>query len=71
MKTISFDPAKSQRNAAERGIPFELAEDFGWDEALVVPDDRMDYGEPRFQALGPIDGRCMRWSSLHAPAKCM
>lgn len=57
MATISFDPAKSRRNAADRGIPFDLAGRFGWGEALVVEDDRRDYGEPRFRALGPIDGR--------------
>lgn len=30
---------------------------FDWDGALVVTDDRRDYGEPRLRALGLIDGR--------------
>ena len=54
---VSFDPSKSERNVALRGIPFDLAEEFEWDTALVVEDLRKDYGEPRFQALGLIEGR--------------
>jgi uncharacterized DUF497 family protein len=54
---ISFDPKKNERNIAERGLSFDLAEQFEWDSALVVEDSRKDYGERRFQALGLIDGR--------------
>ena len=54
---ISFDPRKNERNIAQRGIPFEIVEDFEWDNALVVEDLRKDYGERRFQALGLIAGR--------------
>jgi uncharacterized DUF497 family protein len=54
---ISFDPRKNERNIAERGLSFELVEEFEWDSALVVEDSRRDYGERRFQALGLIAGR--------------
>jgi uncharacterized DUF497 family protein len=54
---IGFDPAKNERNIAERGISFDLAEEFEWDAALVVEDLRKDYGERRYQALGLIAGR--------------
>jgi len=57
MKDVSFDPAKNERNIAERGISFEVAEQFEWDTALIVADLRQEYGEPRFQALGFIAGR--------------
>ena len=30
---------------------------FDWDRALVLRDDRADYGESRFRAMGLIDGR--------------
>jgi uncharacterized protein len=30
---------------------------FEWDTALEREDDRLDYGEVRFVALGPIDAR--------------
>ena len=54
---VTFDPAKSERNEAERGLPFGLALDFEWDSALVAEDTRRDYGERRFQAIGFIGGR--------------
>lgn len=33
---ITYDPAKSQRNEEERGLPFTAAENFDWSGALVV-----------------------------------
>lgn len=54
---LEFDPAKDQRNVAERGISFALAADFDFDTALIARDDRRDYGEPRFMALGFIGDR--------------
>ena len=33
------------------------AAEMDFDAALVVPDQRRDYGEERFQAIGPIGGR--------------
>ena len=35
MKDVSFDPAKNERNIANRGISFEAAEQFEWDTALI------------------------------------
>jgi hypothetical protein len=57
MSDLSFDPAKDERNVAERGISFAAAEEFEWDSALIAEDVRKDYGERRFQALGFIAGR--------------
>jgi uncharacterized DUF497 family protein len=54
---ITFDPAKNAQNIAMRGISFEMAARFEWGCALVVKDDRADYGEDRYQALGVIEGR--------------
>lgn len=54
---IEFDPIKNQRNIALRGISFCDADRFEWDTVLIVPDDRRDYGEPRFRAFGVIDHR--------------
>ncbi|WP_313899392.1 BrnT family toxin [Methylobacterium sp. E-065] len=54
---ITFDPAKSQRNADERGMPFEMAEGFDFDTALVRQDTRFPYPERRFQAIGLINRR--------------
>jgi len=53
---IEFDPAKSDKNKEERGLPFEMAEDFDLETAIIRRDDRFDYPELRFQAIGPIHG---------------
>ena len=54
---VEFDPAKSARNAQERGLPFEMAERFDFDTAVIRLDTRRDYGEPRYQAFGLIDDK--------------
>lgn len=54
---ISFDPAKSERNAAERELPFELAAEFDFETALTVEDKRRDYGETRYVSIGWIGER--------------
>jgi uncharacterized DUF497 family protein len=51
---LTYDPAKSQRNEAVRGLPFAMAQDFDWSDALIVEDNREDYSERRYQALGLI-----------------
>jgi uncharacterized DUF497 family protein len=57
MPDLSFDPAKSARNAKSRGLSFELVAEFEWHSALIAEDLRRDYGERRFQALGWIKSR--------------
>ena len=52
-----FDPEKSARNVASRGLPFELVERLEWETALVVEDIRKDYGEARLQVLALMEGR--------------
>jgi uncharacterized protein len=54
---VSFDPAKSERNAAERGLPFDLAAEFDFETALIGEDDRRNYGETRWLAFGMIGNR--------------
>lgn len=52
--SITYDPAKSERNEAERGLAFSLADEFDWSTALILEDTRKDYDERRYQALGMI-----------------
>lgn len=52
-----WDNAKASANVDKHGVRFEEAEAFEWDAALIEPDARRDYGEPRFTALGPIGNR--------------
>ncbi|MDD5296521.1 MAG: BrnT family toxin [Rhodocyclaceae bacterium] len=54
---ISFDPAKSERNETERGLPFTLVEQLDWSGAMIEEDIRKEYGERRYRVLGLIGGR--------------
>lgn len=54
---IPFDPAKDRVNAEKHGVSLQAAEGFDWDTALEREDDRFDYGEVRFVALGLIGDR--------------
>lgn len=54
---ITFDPAKNEKNIAERGLPFALAAELEWETALTVEDARRDYGEVRLRVLALLHGR--------------
>lgn len=54
---ISYDPAKNQRNIAERDLPFDQAASFEFETALIHVDSRKDYRETRYVALGFLHGR--------------
>ncbi|MDQ0650052.1 BrnT family toxin [Pseudomonas cedrina] len=54
---ITYDPAKDARNVEERGLPFAHVRDFEWSTALILEDDRFDYGECRYRAMGYIGDR--------------
>ena len=54
---IEFDPAKDEANRAKHGVSLQAATSFDWDTALEREDDRFDYGEARFVAIGQIDAR--------------
>ncbi len=56
---VEFDPTKDEINRAKHGISLSVAARFDWDTALEREDDRFDYGEVRFVAIGLID------ASLH------
>jgi uncharacterized DUF497 family protein len=54
---ITFDHKKSEKNALERGLPFELAHNFEWDGALYTVDTRKTYTEQRIIGLGYLHDR--------------
>lgn len=54
---IEFDPAKDAANIAKHGVSLEMASEMDMDLAIVGEDRRADYGEDRFIAVGPINGR--------------
>jgi uncharacterized DUF497 family protein len=54
---VSYDPTKNERNIRQRGLSFEAAADLDFGSALVSVDERRDYGETRYVALGLLAGR--------------
>ena len=52
---VAFDPAKDEINRAKHGISLGRAEDL--EIAVVIEDDRFEYGEARYRAFGFIDAR--------------
>ena len=46
-----WDAAKAAPNRRKHGVSFNAVLDFDWATALVVADERVDYGEPRWLAL--------------------
>ncbi|GAA2877588.1 uncharacterized DUF497 family protein [Aminobacter niigataensis] len=54
---LEWDQAKAETNEAKHGVSFERARAFEFDTALIVEDDRADYGETRLVAIGLIGSR--------------
>lgn len=52
-----WDETKRIANLAKHGVDFTLVDDFAWDSALIAPDQRFEYGEARFFAIGWIGKR--------------
>jgi uncharacterized DUF497 family protein len=57
MVEISFDPLKNARNIELRGLTFERAGAFEFATAWIIVDDRKDYGEIRYRAIGFLEER--------------
>ncbi|MDL2284461.1 BrnT family toxin [Oxalobacter sp. OttesenSCG-928-P03] len=54
---ITYDPTKDETNKAKHGLSLADAVHLDWDELLVKPDTRKDYGERREIGYGLIDER--------------
>jgi uncharacterized DUF497 family protein len=54
---IEFDAAKDAANMAKHGVSLALGASMDIDTAVIDRDDRRNYGEVRFNALGRIEGR--------------
>lgn len=54
---VSYDPVKNARNIRERGLSFDAAADFVFDTAMYTVDERQEYGETRFVAIGTLADR--------------
>lgn len=49
---ITFDPAKRDATLTNRGLDFAHADEVFAGLHATLPDDRQDYGEPRFISAG-------------------
>jgi len=54
---IEFDPIKNDKNLRERGLAFDQAAKFDFSTAKIVEDQRKDYVERRYLALGKLGRR--------------
>jgi hypothetical protein len=54
---IEFDPAKDAINKRKHRISLARAEELDFETATFVVDEREEYGETRFRALGFLDAR--------------
>ncbi len=53
---VVYDEAKDAINVRKHGLSLAAAERLDLDFALVFEDDREEYGETRYRAIGFIDG---------------
>ena len=51
---VEWDEAKRRANVEKHGVDFPLIADFDWQTAVVVEDQRRNYGERRYSATGLI-----------------
>jgi hypothetical protein len=52
-----WDESKNHANHEKHGVDFKDVFEFQWDTVLEVPDERKDYGESRWIALGLVGTR--------------
>lgn len=54
---IEFDSRKDEANRAKHECSLADAARLDWDAAVVIQDDRQNYGEERYIITAPIQGR--------------
>jgi len=54
---ITYDHNKDAKNSSERNLPFAMVADLEWTSAVMIEDNRKDYGERRFRVFGVIAER--------------
>ena len=54
---ITYDLEKSAKNVLERDLPFSKVAHFNWHTATFKEDQRKNYPEQRFVAVGYLEDR--------------
>jgi hypothetical protein len=68
MLPIAFDPRKDEANQRKHGLSLADAQKLDWDGAVILPDDRVDYGEPQFAPMVYCSLDCT-WPPLQDAAR--
>ena len=66
---MTFEPGKDAANQAKHGFLLLDEASLEWDSAVVWPDQRREYDEPRMVALGYIGLRIMTVVFVDCPPK--
>ncbi len=56
---LEWDEAKNVSNVEKHGVDFNVAHELFENDRLIFPDNRKDYGEKQFIAVGYINKRLM------------
>lgn len=64
---ITYDPDKNARNIALRDLSFEQVAGFEFTSATYLIDERHDYNEVRWIAIGYLDGRLHHLCFVETP----
>lgn len=62
----AWDERKRVSNLRKHGVEFAIVQNFDFETALVLRDNRKNYGEERYRAYGH-DQRATSRPRLHAP----
>ena len=54
---IEFDPEKNRANINKHGVSFAEAKIFDFDNSIIAEDERREYGETRYIAIGILRHR--------------
>lgn len=54
---LEFDTEKRDKTLTERGLDFARASEVFLSPCMTIADSRQDYGEPRWNTVGFLDGR--------------
>lgn len=65
---IEYDPEKDAANQVKHGLSLADTARMELAQATVTEDRRVDYGEARFIAYAPLDGRLhVLWFTMRGP----
>jgi uncharacterized protein len=53
----AWDERKRAANLRKHDVDFAIVQNFDFETALILRDDRKNYGEERYRAYGAINGR--------------